>query len=333
MKKRLTALLLLGVLLTASSCGDSEKLLKSTKEDQSVVMTAGGFDVPLEVYRYVALNHKDAYEAGKDGDIWLGESGEALLKELYADIDETIAFMYLPLILAEEYGLSIEDKVITESVDLKMDAVYESYDFDYKQYVEDISSYHMNDGTYRFIMLNEVMTEELFHAMILNGDIETDDAHLTEVFESDEFIRVKQILVSADNGKTAEENRAYAEELLDMVNDGGDFDYLVQKYGQDLFMFNNNDGYYMMKGSYYEEFEEAAFSLEIGEVSGVVETPAGFSIIKRYEKEAAYLENHREDLAQTYYDGVFNLKLEGDLPSVVVEKTKLFDKYGVFNLD
>jgi len=332
MKKRMMCLLLLGVLLTGGACGKGEKLLESTKKEKSTVMTVGNFEVPYEVYRYCALSHMDEYEAGKTEDIWLGESGAALLSELYADIDSTIAAMYLPLVVAEEYGLHIDDRVITESVDLKMSSVYESYEFDYKAYTEDIAEYHMNDGTYRFLILNEVMTEELFHAMLLKGDITSDEAVLSEAFFGDEFIRVKQILVSADNGKTDEENLAYAQELLERVNNGENFDTLVQKCGQDLFMFNNNDGYYMMRGSYHESFEEAAFSLEIGEVSGIVKTPAGYSIIKRYEKEESYIKDHWEQLTDIYYDGVFNLMLQERLPDLKVEKTELYDKYPVFNL-
>jgi hypothetical protein len=279
------------------------------------------------------LGHKDAYEEGADGEIWLGESGAALLERLYADVENTIASMYLPLIVGERYGLHTDDPLITESVELKMNAVYESYDFDYKAYLQAIGEYYMNDGTYRFLALNDVMTEELFHAMLLKGEIEDDEDVLTEIFHSDEFVRVKQILVSRDNGNSAEENLKKAEELLAMVKGGADFDDLVQRYGQDLYMFNNDDGYYIMRGSYYEEFENAAFSLAVGEVSGIVETPAGYSIIKRYEKEEDYIEAKWDELRETYYDGVFNLKLEALLPSVVVEKTELGEKYTIFNLD
>jgi len=296
-------------------------------------MKAGDIEVPYEVYRYVALAHKDEYEAGKTDDIWLGESGEALLKELYADIDNTIATMVLPMIVAKEYGLSIDDAFIKDSVEHEMEIIYESYGYDYKAYTEDLALYHMNDGAKRFLVLNEVMTEELFHAMIREGDIESDEAVISDVFFGDEMIRVKQILVSSTNGNTEEENLKKAEELLARVNAGEDFDSLVQKEGQDLFMFNNEDGYYMMRGTYHKEFEKAAFALGAGEVSDIVKTPAGFSIIKRYEKEESYIKENFEDLKESYYDSVFNLLLEEMLPSVKLEKTKLYEKYTVFTLE
>ena len=73
------------LLLSAVSCKNDEKLLESTKEEQTAVMTIDGFDVPMELYRYVALNYKTQYEQGASGDIWLGEEGQALLDELYAN--------------------------------------------------------------------------------------------------------------------------------------------------------------------------------------------------------------------------------------------------------
>ncbi len=333
MKKRITVFVLSAMLLlSGSGCGNDEKRLESTKEEKTTVMTVGGYEVPYEVYRYVTLNIKDAYEAGGEEDMWLGESGAVLLAELEANVKDTIARLYTPLILAADYGINVEDTLIKERVDLAVDGMYEAYDYDYKAYDDAISASHMNDGVYRFLKLNEVVSDELFHAMIREGEIETEEAALEELFRSDAFIRVKHILVSATNGKSMEENRARAEELLAMVKQGGDFDKLVQEHGQDLAMFNNPDGMYMMRGTYYENFEDMAFSLTVGEISDIVETPAGWSIIRRYEKEEAYLTSHFDDLTEIYEDSVFNLRLESALATVRVEETEKLGDYSVFTL-
>ncbi|MBE6599329.1 MAG: hypothetical protein E7638_07810, partial [Ruminococcaceae bacterium] len=270
---------------------------------------------------------------GNEGDIWLGESGASLLDDLREDVSDTIARMYVPLIAAEEYGISPEDELIRERVELKMDGLYEAYDFDYRAYLGAISESHMNDGAYRFTALCEAVSDELFHAMIREGEIITDEDALLELFRSDAFIRAKQILIPHSNGKTKEENLAHAEELLELAQGGADFDKLVQEYSKDLSMFNNPDGYYMMKGTYYEEFEDAAFSLEVGEVSGIVETPVGYSIIKRCEKEDGYITSHMDELTSAYGDSVYNLKLEEVLSTVTVEATDALDDYSVFTLE
>lgn len=321
------------MLLSVTACGDDKKLLESTKEDKIVVMTVAGLDVPLEVYRYVALNYKHTYEFAQTQDIWLGDAGAALLAELNEDVEETIVNLYATVVMCEEYGIHADDAYITDSLDITMDAIYEEYDYDYKAYTEMIAGYGMNDAVYRFIMRNDLLAAELLNKMIERGEIQADEDDIRAVFASDEYLRVKQILVAADNGKTEEENLAKAEDLLNQVNNGADFDEIVQKYGEDLFMFNNDDGYYFARGSRHPEFEDAAFALGIGEVSGIVKTPAGFSILKRYEKDPAYIDEKFVDLANEYIDGCYNLAVEAYAATLTVEATDKLANYSIFNLE
>ena len=330
---RLAAGALLGaVLLSATSCGDDKKLLESTKDDQIVVMTVAGHDVPLELYRYVALNYKRVYETGKSSDMWLGESGAALMEELNADVEETIVTLYATLAMCEEYGILADDAYITDSLEITMDAVYEEYEYDYKAYADAIAQYNMNDSVYRFIMRNELLSAELLNALTEAGKIPDDDDAIRAVFDSDDFIRVKQLLSSNENGVSDEDCLARAEELLGQINGGADFDELVQKKGQDLFMFNNDDGYYFARGYLDTAFEDAAFALEIGEVSDIVKTSAGYSIIKRYEKDPAYIEKHFDDLREDYISGLYNLAVEAFAETLTVTPTDELQNYSIFNL-
>ena len=59
-------------------------------------------------------------------------------------------------------------------------------------------------------------------------------------------------------------------QILNLVNKGEDFDALIKEYGGDLFLFNNDDGYYISRGNYYKAFEDTAFSLEVGETSDII---------------------------------------------------------------
>jgi hypothetical protein len=330
---RLAAGALLGaVLLSATSCGDDKKLLESTKDDQIVVMTIAGHDVPLELYRYVALNYKRVYETGKSSDMWLGESGAALMEELNADVEKSIVTLYATLAMCEEYGIRADDAYITDALEITMDAVYEEYEYDYKAYADAIAQYNMNDGVYRFVLRNELLSAELLNALTEAGKIPDDDAAIRAVFDSDDFIRVKQLLSSNENGVSDEDCLARAEELLGQINGGADFDELVQKKGQDLFMFNNDDGYYFARGYLDTAFEDAAFALEIGEVSDIVKTSAGYSIIKRYEKDPAYIEKHFDDLREDYISGLYNLAVEAFAETLTVTPTDELQNYSIFNL-
>lgn len=329
--KALTLILAAGMLISMTSCGNDKKLLKSTKEEQTVVMTIDGNDVPMELYRYVALQYRDSYTGSDNPDIWLGESGAALLAELNEDVEDTIIRLYTTISLCEAYGINIDDAYIKDAVDISMDEIYEVYDYDYEAYIASIHEYNMNDSVYRFIVRNDILAEELMAKMILNGEVPSADEELRQILESDEVIRVKQILVN-DTTLTKEENRQLAEEAYNRAIAGENFDMLVNQYGDDWQMFNNTDGYYISRGSYNQEFEDAAFALEVGEISPLLETDAGFSIIVRLEKDAAYLDKHFNTLADEYLIGLYNIVLEKHEKTLTIETTDKLNDYTIFNM-
>ncbi len=313
------------------SC-DEKKVLESSKEDKVTVKQIGDFEVPLEIYRYVALNYKADYEYGASSDIWLGESGSTLLNEINADIDETLLKMYTTLYVCDKYGIHPDDSFIVDSLEIKMENIYESYNYDYEMYNNEIAAHNMNDSVYRFITRNDILSEELLAKMIESGEIPGDTETIRKIIESDECVRVKQILISADNGKTDAENLKFAEELLEKLKNGEDFDSLVQKYGEDLYMFNNDDGYYVTRGNLHTDFETAAFSLAVEEISDIVKTDAGYSIIKRYDKEESYIDKNSDKLISDCISGLYNISLEKYSKNLTVEDTDNLARYSIFNL-
>ncbi|HOJ07575.1 MAG: parvulin peptidyl-prolyl isomerase [Ignavibacteriota bacterium] len=73
--------------------------------------------------------------------------------------------------------------------------------------------------------------------------------------------------------------------LLDSIKAGKDFSELARKYSDDPgSAAQGGDLGFVKKGVFYPEFEEAAFKLNVGETSGVVESPVGFHIIQMLEK-------------------------------------------------
>ncbi len=333
----LCAILSVTLLLTAVSCGKKgTKILESSKAEKTPVMKIGGFDVPMELYRYIVLNYKSDFESGASPEIWLGESGSSLLEDLHGSATETLAFLYATISLADEYGIHADDSFITDTVDRQMKAIYEEYDNDYEAYAEYLRSYNMNDSVYRFFVRNDILAEELIAEMERRGEIPTDEGDLRAILAGDDVVRVKQILLTAENGESDEEMERRAADLLDRALSGEDFDTLVQKEGRDLFMFNNPDGYYATRGIYHHEFEEAAFSLAVGGISGVCRTDAGWSILKRYEKDPGYLDEHFDDLANDYITGQYNLRLEEREDALLrdgIENLPALEEYTVFNLE
>ncbi|MCE1163990.1 MAG: peptidylprolyl isomerase [Bacteroidetes bacterium] len=88
---------------------------------------------------------------------------------------------------------------------------------------------------------------------------------------------------------TPEEKLAAKEKalkILDSVKAGADFSELAKRNSDDKgSAINGGDLGFAKKGVFVKEFEEALFTLNVGEVSDVVETEYGYHIIKLIEKK------------------------------------------------
>jgi parvulin-like peptidyl-prolyl isomerase len=74
-----------------------------------------------------------------------------------------------------------------------------------------------------------------------------------------------------------------AESILQRIRDGEDFATLARRYSEDPGSRNSGGEYVFGHGKMTPAFEAAAFALEPGEVSDIVETPFGYHIIKTEE--------------------------------------------------
>ncbi len=116
-----------------------------------------------------------------------------------------------------------------------------------------------------------------------------------------ESVETAHILFRVSDPAEEESVRARAESVLKQVRDGGDFAALARQYSEDTASAEQG-GYlgYFPRGQLAKEFEDAAFSLEQGEISDLVRTPEyGYHIIKVFRHERPTLESNRNELFTT----------------------------------
>ena len=79
--------------------------------------------------------------------------------------------------------------------------------------------------------------------------------------------------------------RDFAQAVLDSIKQGASFEEMAKKYSEDPgSKAYGGDLGFVKKGVFYPQFEAAAFALEVGQLSDVVETPVGYHIIELLER-------------------------------------------------
>lgn len=110
-------------------------------------------------------------------------------------------------------------------------------------------------------------------------------------FKQGDTVHASHILIGVAQTATPAEKaaaRAKADAALKQVKAGADFGTIAKTQSQDPGSApNGGDLGFFPKGQMTPAFEEAAFKLKPGAVSGVVETPFGFHIIKVLERRGA----------------------------------------------
>jgi peptidyl-prolyl cis-trans isomerase C len=93
--------------------------------------------------------------------------------------------------------------------------------------------------------------------------------------------RAQQIPLPPDQKKQKEK---LAREIKALADKGGDFEKLVKQYSEDTASKDKGGEYVFPRKKMVPEFEAAAFSLKVNQISDIVETQYGYHIIKLLEK-------------------------------------------------
>ncbi|MGQ9604060.1 MAG: peptidylprolyl isomerase [bacterium] len=109
-----------------------------------------------------------------------------------------------------------------------------------------------------------------------------------ERFVQPERIRASHILIQVDANASPTEKQAErkeAERILSELKKGADFAQLASQYSDCPSKQKGGDLGYFSRGQMVEPFEEAAYALGVGEISGIVETQYGYHIIKLTDRQ------------------------------------------------
>lgn len=148
-----------------------------------------------------------------------------------------------------------------------------------------LSEQGLTEADYLERYRGQVIVEELGETVSADVRVTQDEAesfYLThkELYSASALARVAHILV---------ETEGQARMVVEQLSRGEDFARLAQAVSQDVATRNNGgDMGWVEKGTMDPAFEQAAFGLATGQVSGVVSASDGFHVIKVLERRDSY---------------------------------------------
>ncbi|MPZ16450.1 MAG: hypothetical protein GEV06_00845 [Luteitalea sp.] len=153
-----------------------------------------------------------------------------------------------------------------------------------------------------------------------------------ERFRTPEQLRASHILIKVDpkaDQSTKQAARVRATDLREQLEKGADFAALARKHSEDGSASSGGDLDYFPRGQMVKPFEDAAFALDVGQLSDVVETPFGYHIIKVTDHKAAAL-MPLDDTLQGRIEEVLQMGRRRELAVQLVQALRAKGKVEVF---
>ena len=316
------ALVLGGIWLVRTNDAVANALGISTDplDGKHAVMTLGSYEVSRDEYLYYMLSGYEQIEAYYPGVLASNTEMFDMLKE---SIESSLKQSAAVECWAKDLGVELDESEIAE-VDDYIASVRASYTND-EEYEAALSAAHLTEDLYRQLLLEQDLSSKVSQAALDDAEFsEVSDDDVREYAEENEIIGAKHILLltSGDEENDAKV-LARAQDLLDRINAGEDFDTLMNENTEDPGIESYPDGYTFGPDSMVDEFDSAARALEIGEVSEIVQTSYGYHIIKRIEPDydslkssvvsdriTTTLEDYAEKLKVKYARGYDEITLE-----------------------
>lgn len=303
--KKIIAAVILAAILVVAFLGIKHLIEKQQEQKYletygKAAVHVGENTVTYDIYRCLYLNYKDTLIAD-----FTDEKGNVDTAALHSEIRKCvlndIRNIYATVSLAADHGMSPTDGDVlgvVESYVTEMKTYYEENGLDFEA---DLEKMYLTESAFKFLESVAVLQDKLFTVLVSDGGvIEDNDEKVLEILRSDDFIRAKHIFIENDEGEDVENNRAIAATVIDEYKSGVSFDTLIGRFSEDYSM--PYDGYYFT--------QQEAVNLEVGEISGVIESDAGFHILLRLPKDDEYLNNNFNDLKSQYQSITFNDLLE-----------------------
>ena len=222
---------------------------------------------------------------------------------LQQNLLDSIIVMKIIESYAEKNNINVSEKEVADEISALIKNYESEAAFEKDLKDKNLSRSFLNEQVKSQLLRDKVFAQATKDVAV--SDEETKkyyDDNAETLFMVPEQVKVSHILIKFAIPEGAELNDTIKAEaktkitdIQEQLNNGADFAELAKQYSEDTASaVNGGDIGFISKGQTVPEFEEAAFALEVGQVSGIVESTFGYHIIKCIEKQSPYVKTYDE---------------------------------------
>ena len=315
---------------------------KEIKSSEPVVMTVNGDEIHMDEFRAYLKYNKSYMENmlsyyGMDDTIWSDPTmGEMMVGQLFESANQQAIEIHTVKQEFEKLGLKLSREEREQAQQEKMDTIEQMGGQElFEQWLQSIG---YNDTMYDNTIAISKYAYAIQDAYYGDNGTKTNTQAIVDKF-NETYLCAKHILVQSIDGSgnpltgdALAAAQSKAQEALEKVKAGEDFDTLIAQYNGDPGLERYPGGYVFTEGEMVDEFYQGTKALEPGQTSTeLVESGYGWHIIQREPLTAEQLNDTiREQLVQeitgqSFVDEIQNLMSEVDVQYTDTYGEKTYD--------
>lgn len=265
--------------------------VKNMSEQPLVVKAADVFGTPVAKVNGKNVSYADYVEDKKTLKHFYDQAPEGFQQAT----DEQLSDMAITRLVASELVQQVSKelgvKVKNADIEAKRQELLKNFSNDDELKAEIEKNYGWNIDTYIEKVIVPLVREEKLRSAIESGSVAVGDE-----FKGEE-VRARHILFRVEEDSEDAVVKQKAQEVLDQIKNGGNFEELAKEHGSDGTSEQGGDLGWFGRGMMVKPFEDAVFGLEAGKLGEeLVKTEFGYHIVKVDEKRqgqdfAAYMDS------------------------------------------
>ncbi len=263
----------------------SSEVLAGQKVVDRVIARVNGKVILLSEYNNRAAPILKEYER-----VLTGPDKEKKLKELRGNVLDQIIDEKLLLQNADEEKIHIADAEVDQGLDEIRNRFSSEVEFQ-----NEMSKQGLSGEAFRKNVKDQLQVIKLINQKVQSKVSPPTEEEIKKYYEdhekemiTPEQVRVRHILMKTDENNSQNDAKEKINEVYEKVKKSPDkFSSFAEQYSEGPSSKMGGDLGYFGKGDMVKEFEEAAFSMEVGDISKPVKTRFGYHIIKLIGKKSS----------------------------------------------